>query len=302
LTPEVTADQGAFNWVSHTYDHENLDNVTYDEATYEIQKNNQVAKKLGFQNYSKQNMVTPDVSGLTNTSFLQAAYDNGIRYLVSDTSRSGYNNPSPNAGIYNQYQSSILMIPRHPTNLYYNVGTPQQWLAEDNCLYPAGAYGNVTSYQALLDRESQVELLYLLKGDMDPLMFHQTNLEAYDGTHSLLSDVIDATVAKYNSLLRPPILSPQMGGNANSLGDRMAKRMQYNAVIAGTPALANVQVPNGFQAGQPFTLTITAPSTLTVPVTGLSTSGAEMYGGQPISHITLKPGQTYTVTGTVPGP
>ena len=138
-------------------------------------------------------------------------------------------NPSPNAGIYNQYQPSILMIPRYPTNLYYNVGTPPQWLAEDNCLYPAGAFGHVTSYPALLDRQSQVLLLNMLQGDMDPLMFHQTNMEAYDGTHSLLSDLLDATLAKYNSLFTLPVLSPPMGGSANSLGDRMAQRMQYSA-------------------------------------------------------------------------
>jgi hypothetical protein len=71
-------------------------------------------------------------------------------------------------------------------------------------------------------------------------------------------------------------------------------------------------------AGQPFTLTLAAPNplpppqtlsaqhtqapTLTVPVTGLSTSDAETYGGPLISHITLNPGQTYTVQGTIPGP
>ncbi|HKO25661.1 MAG TPA: hypothetical protein VJY65_13100, partial [Chloroflexota bacterium] len=317
LTPAVKTDQNQFNWVSHTYDHENLDNVTYGTATTEIQQNNQAAQNLGFGTYSPQNMVTPDVSGLTNTNFLQAAHDNGIRYLVTDTSRPGYNNPSPNAGIYNQFQPSILMIPRYPTNLYFNVGTPQQWLAEDNCLYPAGAFGHVTSYPALLDRQSQVLLLNMLQGDMDPLMFHQTNMEAYDGTHSLLSDLLDATLAKYNSLFTLPVLSPPMGGSANSLGDRMAQRMQYNSVISSTPAPASLELgPNGFQAGQPFTLTITAPSplpppqtlsaqqtlspTLTVPVTGLNMSGAERYGGQYIAHITLKPGQSCTVTGTIP--
>jgi hypothetical protein len=311
LTPEITTAEVAFNWVCHTYNHANLDDVSYEKAASEIQQNNQVAENLGFQNYNPQNMVTPDVSGLTNTNFLKAAYDNGIRYLVSDTSQPGYNNPSPNAGIYNQYQPAILMIPRRPTKLYFNVSSPQEWLAEDNCLYPAGTQGHASTHQALLDRESQVLLLYLLQGDMDPLMFHQTNLRAYDGTHSLLSDLLDTTLAKYNSAYMLPILSPQMGGSNGSLGDRMAKWMQYTAVISSTSSLASVQLgSNGFQVGQPFTLTISAPSTLpytqtstlTVPVTGLSMSGAESYGGQKIAHITLSPGQTYTVKGTIAGP
>jgi hypothetical protein len=162
-------------------------------------------------------------------------------------------------------------------------------------------------------------LPYLLKGDIDPWMFHQTNMKVYTptvrGTNSLLSDLMDATLAKYNNLFTLPVVSAQQGGSTNSLGDRIAKRMQYNAVIAATSTLtstlASVQLgPLGFQVGQPFTLTMTAPSTLpytqtstlTVPVTGLSTSGAESYGGQKISHITLKPGQKYTVKGIIAGP
>ncbi len=289
LTPAVPVDAGDFNWISHTYDHTNLDAISYADAVTEITKNNTVASDFGLANYNSQNMVTPEISGLSNPTFLQAAYDKGIRFLVSDTSRAGMNNPSPNAGIYNTYQSAILEIPRHPTNLYFNVSTPDEWLAEDNCLYPAGANGHVSTYQQLLDRESNVMLGYLLNGDIDPLMFHQPNARAYDSVHSLLSDLLDLTLQKYRSYYTLPILSPKM----DVLGQTMAGRMKYNA--AGVTA--SIVPPS---ASSNPTITITAQQAVTVPVTGLavsSTSGytTETYGGQTISYITLSAGQSVTL-------
>jgi hypothetical protein len=110
-------------------------------------------------------------------------------------------------------------------------------------------------------------------------MFHQANLRAYDGTHSLLGDLLDRTLAKYNNLFVLPILSPTM----DDLGQRMAKRMQYNT--AGVTARI---VP-----GKSITLTAQQPAT--VPITGLHTEGNESYGGQSISYITLSAGQVVTV-------
>ncbi len=84
--------------------HLNFDTMAYSPALQEIKKNNDVANNLGLKTYHKKNLVTPDVSGLTNQKVLKAAFDAGVRNLVTDTSRAGYSNPSPNAGIYNAYQ------------------------------------------------------------------------------------------------------------------------------------------------------------------------------------------------------
>jgi len=283
LTPEISADEFDFNWLSHTYDHPYLDGVTYAFAAAEIQQNNDVSNSIGFENNSAASMVTPSVSGLTTANFLQAAYDLGIRNLVTDTSVAGYNNPTPNAGIYNSYQPSILMLPRHPVNLYYNVAAPADWLAEDNCLYPAGANGHVATYQQLLDRESSVMLTYLLKGDIDPVMFHQTNMAAYDGTHTLLTDLLDATLAKYNALFTLPILSPKM----DALGQLTRNRMQYNQ--SGAAALITRAT-----TGLWTSITVSTQQAATVPVTGLNSTGAEIYGGQKIAHLALLAGGSAT--------
>jgi hypothetical protein len=278
LTPAAKSDQAHFYWVSHTYDHTNLDAVDTATATAEIVQNDQVATNMGFTHFSKGNMVTPDVSGLKNPNYLQAAFDNGIRYLVTDTSQPGYNNPSPNAGIYNSYQPSILMLPRRPNNLFYNVSTPEGWAAEYNCIYKS-FWGRSLSYAEILDLESTTLATYMLKGDLDPWMFHQPNLRAYDGTHTLIGDLLSLTLQKYQQYYALPVTSPTM----NQLGSTVADRMQYN--LAGVTATLN-----GNQ-----TITLHAQEAARVPVTGLRTLGAESYGGQHISYINLAAGQSITL-------
>jgi hypothetical protein len=278
LTPAAKANQAQFNWISHTYDHLNLDNVDYATATSEITNNDQVATTLGLTHFSTSTMVTPDVSGLTNPNYLQAAYDHGIRYLVTDTSKPGYNNPVPNAGIYNGYQPSILMLPRRPNNLFYNVSTPDGWVAEYNCIY-SSFWGRNLTYQQILDIESQTLLTYLLKGDIDPWMFHQPNMRAYDGTHTLLGNLLDLTLQKYAQYYNLPIMNYTM----DSLGQHVANYMQY--LGAGVTASINPGV----------SITITAQKAARVPVTGLNTAGSEVYGGQHISYINLAAGQSVTL-------
>ena len=55
-------------------------------------------------------------------------------------------------------------------------------------------------------------------------MFHQPNLVAYDGTHSLLSDLIDATFTSYASMYKLPVLSPTL----HDLAASMQARSNYN--------------------------------------------------------------------------
>jgi len=277
LTPVVRSNQGQFFWVSHTYDHANLDTVDYATAVSEITQNNQMATSLGLTHFTTSSMVTPDISGLTNPNYLQAAVDHGIRFVVTDTSRPGYENPAPNVGIFNPLQPSLLMLPRRPNNLFYNVSTPDEWTAEYNCLYHT-FWGRDLSYQEILDQESQTLSIYLLKGDLDPWMFHQSNMRAYDGTHTLLSDLLGLTLQKYQQLYNLPIVSPTM----DQLGQTVAAHMQY---LAGgvTASISGL------------TITLRAQRPARVPVTGLFTLGAQSYGGQYVSYINLAAGQSLTL-------
>ena len=275
LTPATQANQAAFNWINHTYSHRNLDNVSYALAASEISQNNAVAAQLGFTNFNLANMVTPDISGLKNPDFLQAAVDNGVQYLVSDTSRVGEDNPTPNTGIVNQIQPAIFEIPRHPNNLFFNVATPADWAAEYNCIYPQLGY----NYAQILDNISDSFVVNMLKGDIDPQMFHQPNLYAYDGTHSLLGDLTDLTLTKYSNLVSFPVLSlPE-----DAIATEMKNRSLYNSA-----GLTASYIPHQ-------RIMITTTQGTTVPVTGLATDGAETYGGETISHIPLLGGQTVSL-------
>jgi hypothetical protein len=279
LTPFAVTNQGQFYWVNHTYDHADLNGMDYAAAKQEIQKNVQIAANtLHATDFSALNMVTPGISGLLNRRYLQAAHDTGIRYLVTDTSQKGYDNPSPNAGIYNADQPEILMIPRYPNDLYYNVSTPASWVAEYNCTYKSFWKKDLT-YTEILDEESDQLLTYLLRGSIDPWMFHQDNLRAYDGTHSLLGDLLDATLQKYEQYYNLPIQYPTM----EHLGQTMAARMQYNAAGVTASIIPGVSI------------TIHAQNAARVPVTGLNKASAESYGGQHISYIDLAAGQSVTL-------
>jgi len=98
---------------------------------------------------------------------MQAAYDVGIRQLVSDTSVAGQDNPSPNAGIWNAFVPGILEIPRYPTDLDYDVSTPDEWTAADN-----DRDMKTQTYDQIVSVESRNLVGYLLKGANDPWMFH----------------------------------------------------------------------------------------------------------------------------------
>ena len=278
LVPMAVQLQDQYKWINHTYSHLLLTDADYAATSTEIQSNITIAAQLGLATFTSENLVTPEISGLFNPQAMQAAYDSGVRYVVSDTSHPEQGTPTPNAGTYNQLQPSILMIPRRPNNLFYNVSDPEEWVAEYNCLYHT-FWGRDLAYSEIVEKESDLLLQYMLRGEIYPWMFHQPNLRAYDGTHSLLGDLLDRTLAKYDKLFNLPVQSPTM----DALGRHVADRMRFNQ--AGVTA--------SIVAGR--LITLQAQQAVTVPVTGLCTPESETYGGQRISYIALDAGQALTL-------
>jgi hypothetical protein len=277
LTATARQFQKYFHWVNHTYTHPNLDALAYEAVRDEVARNQLAALSLKFTLYSPTTLVTPEISGLQNAAAMQAAYDAGIRYVVTDTSRPGHLNPQPNVGLSNWHVPGIYMIPRRPNNLFYNVAAPADWEAEYNCLYQS-FWGRRLTYREILEKESDALLGYMLRGDMNPWMFHQSNLDAYDGGHSLLTDLLDMTLAKYHATYNLPVRSPSM--------DEIGRRMQD----WGARQAAGV---SGFVAPD-RSVTLTAIRSASVPVTGLTISGAERFGPYTIARVRLAAGQTAT--------
>jgi hypothetical protein len=275
LTDKALALGPTFAWINHTWDHTEMDAMAYADAFEEFSLNNQYGLGSGLSRYSVTNLVTPSISGLGNAEVMRAAYDVGIRQLVSDTSVACEANPTPNTGYYNALVPQLLQIPRRPTDLYFNVSQPAEWVAE---------YQKIRSLtltvDQIVDAESLDQVRYMLRGESDPWMFHQANLRDLGGGQSLITAFLDAVLAKYAARATFPVVSPTMDELAAKVKARMAlDAAGVSAVIApGT------------------SLTITAAKAATVPVTGLCTPAAETYGGRQISYLQLQAGQSITVS------
>ncbi len=262
-----------FRWINHGYTHLLLDTVDQQTGCEEIHRNHETARLLDLTPYEPDCMVTADMSGLTNPAFLAAAAECGVRFLVCDTSRPGWRNPSPNTPIQSTLQRAITMLPRRPNNLFYDVMTPQAWAARYNLIYHT-YWGRELSVTEIIAAEAKQIIQYLLVAETNPLMFHQANLHAYDGVHSLLSDLLDAVIAQYNEFFDDtPLLSLSM----RTIGERMVKRSIYDQARID----ASLIVGGG--------LILMADRDVDAPLTGVRIHGVdEKYGGQTIATIALK--------------
>lgn len=304
LTPALLSNKGHFKWVSHTYDHETMDEMGYEQALSEMTLNDTVRNKMALPNYDKSVMVNPNISGLYNSEVMSAVHTFGIRYLVSDTSKptppvgsscepATWPLPAHNSGKPNCVNPGIYEVPRYPTALYYNVSTPSEWTAEYNHFYGVNGilgspWGRDLSYAEVIEKTSDVLVSYLLTHDARPWMFHAANLRAYDGTRSLLGDLLDETLAKYNTYYKNlPIRSPSL----KETGVLMQQRQVFNesSVKAVIKPGSGIVISASRNDGQP----------VVVPLTGLSFgSNTETYGDQVTSYITLTIGKAYKQTVT----
>ena len=323
LTTHVQDYQQYFHWISHTYDHPNSLNGLHKSDTYgdpntpqmdsidlEILTNQYVANGSGqnldtdtsdtvrtihLADFNPLNAVTPGVTGLNDLYVPSYLVQDGVGYVVTDTSVLGQPNngpnPSPNVGIVNSYAPSLYEVPRRPNDVFFNAANWSDDQAEFYCIYnnPVQPPYNTFSAPQVLDFVSSDFVTHMLMGDMDPEMFHQPNLHDYDGqAHSLLSDTYDQTFSKYERLFKRGVVSLTL----DQLGQAMQNRNAYNLSTA-TASLTGA-------SGSNQTISITVPATAAVasaiiPVTGLYSAGAEAYGGQYLSHVQINRGQTITL-------
>src|SRR6059058_512517 len=330
LTTTVQNYQQHFHWISHTYDHPNSlnglhksdpggdpDTPQVDSIDLEILTNQYVATGTGqnldpdprdtvspihLSDFNPANLVTPGVTGFAGLYVSSYLVQDGIRYVVTDTSVIGQANngpnPSPNVGTVNSYAPSLYEVPRHPNDIFFNAVNWADDQAEFSCIYnnPVQTPYNTFTAPQILDYVSSGFVTGMLMGDIDPQMFHQNNLHDYDGQgHSLLSDAYDQAFSKYERLYKLPVVSPTL----DQLGQNMQNRNAYNLSTA-TASLTSA-------SGSNLTISITVPATASVPraiipITGLNSVGAETYGGQHISHVQVSRGQTIVlpVTPTPP--
>lgn len=303
LTAKVMQLKSKFYWINHTYDHENLDcflptpnsgvctPASYSQSFGEINDNLTVAAKLGLP-LDRTSMVTPAITGLTNANFLAAAKALGIKYLVGDTSRVGGLPTVPNTGIRSAIEPSILMVPRRPMNVYYNTFSGTAKTAgslpdEYNYFFGPGGifrladgspfFSSPQTYAQIVDRESDTLVGYMLRYEMYPTMWHQSNFIRYTNSKTLFTDVMGSALTKFSKMSNLPVISLQN----TDLGKELEDRMGYLA--------ANVKATLTPGAG----ISVSATSAAKIPVTGVCKGTCETYGGQSLSKVPVSAGTTY---------
>ena len=295
LLSAVTELGSQFGWVNHTWSHSSFDcytatngvcnPATLAQSLSEIQQNVAIAATLGIS-IDPTSIVTPYNSGLSNRNFLTAAAQEGIQSVIYPGS-----DPSPNTGIADPILPSILEIPRLYTNLFDNVDSPTpgaygSWPDEYNAQYgpngTAPTFSQNQTYSQILDNESEnVLLLNMLSGQLTPIGFHISDIYAYDGIHSLYSDLMDATIAKYQALFNLPVLTLKM----SDMYPLLIGRAGYNA-----SGVTGVYTPG-------VNVVLTTVNAATIPITGACSQGTcPTYGGQLQDSVLMAAQSTVTLS------
>jgi hypothetical protein len=278
-------------WLNHTWDHENLDAMARIATLSEVATNCTTGRMLTLTPLDCSELVTPDMSGLVNLNAVRGMLDAGVRWVVSDSSHTAAlfptnpgDNPSFNVGRTNSLDARLYHIPRHPTSIFYDTTSPATETDEYNKIYRA-YYGRDLSFAEVLDKDSAFGLYYLLQGDVDPLMFHQTNLASYTSTapaglHSLYGDWVDAVLGKFLALSNVPVVTLREA----EIGTEMVARSKLNA--CGVTA-TKVETPS---IGTGWALELRTTGACSVPVTGVSAPSfgpVELYAGEPLTSFTM---------------
>lgn len=315
LTSAMVYHKNQFRFINHTFSHMELD-ASNPEATYpvivdEIRKNREVWSTLGFPDYTRNvyTLVTGKHSGLAtygdesttaddipypqgaNVHLLNAAKDTGVRYLAGDPSR-----PNQNVEAYVPGYRLIL-LPRWPTALFYNVIEPVQWTDEynwifherhlaagnDPCTIP-GAVCQPRTYQQILAAEAETNFRSLLTYKRWPFYVHQSNLAIYRQCASgpcptLLFDWIEAVVAKYEKHIKLPLRSTP-----------------YHEIGRLTAARLNARGATIKASWNPAANSVTLLSNKTVRLQTTGLYGGTLYGGQVQREIPLSANKVVTYT------
>ena len=306
LSSQATSFRNDFFWLSHTYDHEDLDCYSpvpnsgictpadYQESYDEIALNLSSVARMSLP-VDRASMVTPGISGLRNLNFLKAASDLGLKYLVSDLSRPDWRPAKPNTGVRSPYAPAVLYIPRRATNIFYNTSTANSGLDgslvdEYNLFYGPNGLLRITgtnlpfftvaqTYSDVINRESDQLVQYMLRGELYPTMYHQANLINYGGGKSLLTDTLEAAFTKFQKISGLPVLSFNQSDLGKKLEDRMAF-LSGNTKATYKPGIG---------------ITITSTGAASAPVTGICSTACENYGGTNISKIPVPANGTVNI-------
>ncbi|WP_235023717.1 hypothetical protein [Streptomyces sp. WAC05374] len=290
LTARLVADRAQYRWINHTYTHPFLGCVqdtstvpwscakdAYGNTRYmsraeiaaQIRDNHTWAVNRGIA-VDRTELVTGEHSGLRtlpqqpadNPNLAGALSDTGVRWIASDNSREPRQRPVGPA----------RTVPRHPMNVYYNVGTAAEMTDEYNWIYTSKEDGGSgvcetdpastcldepldvnTGYASyIVPQEARIALGHVIANDPRPHYVHQSNL----AEDRLLYPVLDKVLADYRALFadNTPLVTPRQ----RDTGTELARRAAWDQALAEGRVTA-------YRIGS--TVTVKAPAGVTAPVT-----------------------------------
>ncbi|MBD9703852.1 hypothetical protein IHE56_17540 [Streptomyces sp. ID01-12c] len=314
LADRLLADRIAYRWINHTYTHQYLGCVQ-DTSTVpwscaknpdgttrylsradiaaQIRDNHAWAVARGLP-VRRDELVTGEHSGLRtlpqqpndNPNLAGALADNGVKWIASDNSREPAQRPV----------GAALTVPRHPMNVYYNVGTAAEMVDEYNWVYTSAADGGsglcennasstclaapldpATGYTThIVPQEVRTALLHAVGNDPRPHYAHQSNL----AEERLLYPVLDRLLADYRSLFSSdtPLENPRQA----AIGTELQRRAAWQTAVAnGTVTAYRIGTAVTVKAPSGTEIPVTAPKgTLTQLPLGTTTFGTPYAGAR----------------------
>jgi hypothetical protein len=311
LTQAVIQNASSFSFINHTFEALQMDRLCADDGTNcvptdyatafaEISDNAQRWAELGLPNPERAliSILTDSHSGLEdrlgtedleddvlfpegfNAEFGRAAEALGVRLLAADASRDNQTSIQRVPGF------NLVILPRYPTSIFYNVTDPTALESEynyifngsyiedgiDPCAVPE-AICEPRSYEQILEAEATTTLHHMLSFEPFPHYFHQSNLHVYDGAGNILQfDWLESVLTAYERLLDLPVDSPRFDQLADLADNRLrAAELEPEAVLDSETGL----------------VTLIAADDVTIDVTGVS--GGREYGGQSIASVAVTP-------------
>jgi hypothetical protein len=245
-----------------------------------------------------------------NPNFVGALTETGVRYAAGDASKPYPQTPTSTTGPLWPAGTSFVdgparVIPRYPTNVYYNVANQAQLVDEYNHLYLPPWLGGVcvnsatttcretpASWADVVAAESQRIFGHMMGNDPRPHYFHQTNLaQSSSAEGAVFYPVLDAVLAQYTRYFNAS--APIVQLTPTQIGELLARQSGWST--------ASTSSVRGYVEGAKVTIANAATAAVTLPLTG--TEVGTLYGGTRSGWIRAARGSsTHTAAGAWPLP
>jgi len=195
--------------------------------------------------------------------------DAGIRYVGVNRSVGSHTADCDSCGIWHPLDPKLMLVPRWPTQVYFNVTNPTEVVSEYNDIHKQNI-----DYTTFLEREAETTLRHIISGSVYPHFFHQSNFDEYTSGRSLVSDWVEAVMQEYSQYFDLPIVSFYWDAMTNYV----EKKTKFN----------NSDVV-GLWDRPINTVHITSKNGGTIFLTGTHQGNGWSYGAAKVSEIDLAP-------------